>query len=69
MPESDTSMRGYLAALYAGTMLFILGFTPEQWMSSESCKLIIERIHSHSPTFSPPRNILTSIFGYFFISS
>ena len=37
MPESDTSMRGYLAALYAGTMLFILGFTPEQWMSSESC--------------------------------
>ena len=29
IPESDTSMSGYLAPLYAGNILFILGLTPE----------------------------------------
>ena len=31
--ESETRIKGWTAALYAGNMLFILGFTPgERWI-------------------------------------
>lgn len=35
IPESDTRMRGYLADLYAGTILFILGLTPGKLVHDE----------------------------------
>ena len=59
-------MRGYLADLYAGTILFILGLTPGKLVHDEGERILFKW---HSPTFSPPRNIFTSTFGYFFINS
>ena len=36
IPESDTSISSYLAALYAGNILLILGFTPETTLKHQT---------------------------------
>ena len=68
IPESETSISSYLAALYAGNMLLIFGFTP----AANIVEVQVNSTNStngiwFSPTVSPPLNTLTSTSGYFSI--